>query len=1650
MKSIEFRNIDPFYYEIEFENDFIKGSNSTNKNKTGIQSIKFEQIENSNILYNVNRNNKIQQNYIWNMEKTLIQNKKFIDIINLKQKVIFESLKIFQTFKNILCMIKFSIGDLIQQMHKVINCKLQIRNNRLFFSFHLILINIILLSLFSITSAVNYEACATSTCCNGYYHCSGYGCSSQTYNCDDYIRSCSYMGCSAVPCIYGTCSSMGYCSRCLTCACTQTTYGSFEGSCCNTWYCGPTGNRYEHSDDRVCSGRRKNQEPPNNGRGLCVNPNECECSQCYGHGYYTSAGINSVCGFFRCNNKDANDPNVCSGHGRCGCAPNPNEQTVLPYPSYEPCLTPCDCTCNKDSFGKPLYMGDNCQYPVCDNIASNDITVCNGRGSCNTPGTCSCANTGDWGYSGSFCEETKCGGKVSPNSCGGPNKGECKRIEGTYTNACSCYGGYTGSECQYYVCNGVNGDDPNVCNGGVSGIPARGTCTGVNSCTCGSLWTGSNCEIHKCNGLPYTNPNACGGHGTCVTDEIAISCICDSGWTYDVDTVSICTTPVCFGKDILFFGPSLVCSGHGTCDGPDTCTCLSGWSGPECSDPICYDVPATDSNVCSSNGICSDIDTCTCNLGFDGNNCQYHLCNSIAHNLPSVCSGHGVCSGVDNCICEPGYVNNYCDEYTCYGILSNQASVCNGHGLCSAVNSCVCDEGFGGEECQYTICYSLLSNDSSICSGHGSCIGHDQCSCDTGYTELDCSYTLCYGISGLSSSVCNGKGNCISPDLCDCDEGYTGEQCEKIICFDKTSSDEDVCSSHGTCIDPNTCNCDSGYGGTKCQYSICFSLFDNDPNVCSSHGSCTAPDTCACLTGYPGDNCQYFQCNNILSSNPSVCSGHGDCIEYNHCNCEFGWTGNIGQFGQKIDCNIWTCNDTRYDLARVCSSHGSCIGVNQCKCNTYYSGQNCEFHYCTGILSNDPSVCLSRGECSSPNQCDCTTPGFTGNNCEYPICYGIPSNDSTVCSGNGFCFSPDQCSYCSSGYTGEICKTSICYDIAADDPNVCNGHGTCTFPNTCKCNRGYSGDQCDVFSCFDIASSDSFVCSGRGQCLQHDYCVCDDEYKWGGSNCELPKCFGILNSSVEVCSGNGICSIPNVCKCSNGWKGESCSLFYCHGQSNCSNHGTCISGDTCSCNDYWLGSDCSVWTCNNISKFSTDVCNGHGICSTFNSCQCQDKWFGENCELFTCFQIGLNDTKVCNSHGKCSAIDQCSCISGYIGKNCSIPLSSCRYEDSSQKFAIAKDCSTCTIASSIDNCISIINPTFMIEKGKIYGVFIIPNRQIDIISCSKVVTQASLSRLGIDPICQWLPGTNHFEIIFGEGASFSNGETIQINLLPFEDENVVSEYAFVVARTTWENSESKSISQTNSLVGIIAIASSSAVLFILLTIIVISILICCIISSIFLKRKYLNQLNKVENDTFVKNPIQSSENERSNSSGSFILHDSNLSEDGSVGSNLGNNTFSLRENIDSPNNDKEYISSYLKWLSSRQNESNLKDINTENEFSNLRGLKRIESNDPRNRNNHSSIEIDNRDISHPNSLSNWFSRAEDNHNENDSIETSFQDSAQSKWIRHEARRKVERESMLNSYWKNFTNEIQTDEWNSKRTNIVVSQIKDPFSKEKNE
>jgi len=158
------------------------------------------------------------------------------------------------------------------------------------------------------------------------------------------------------------------------------------------------------------------------------------------------------------------------------------------------------------------------------------------------------------------------------------------------------------------------------------------------------------------------------------------------------------------------------CENGGTCVGPDTCRCKTGWEGVDCTEPVCP-------GPCGPREICTGPGSCTCIPGYAGPGCTEALCVQS-------CENGGVCSAPDTCQCVEGWFDSNCTTPVC-------SQTCGNGGNCTGPDECACPGDWSGHDCRVPVC-------EQTCGNGGYCTAPDTCTCPPQWSGHDCSLPVCH------------------------------------------------------------------------------------------------------------------------------------------------------------------------------------------------------------------------------------------------------------------------------------------------------------------------------------------------------------------------------------------------------------------------------------------------------------------------------------------------------------------------------------------------------------------------------------------------------------------------------------------------------------------------------------------------------------------------------------------------------------------------------------------------------------------------------------------------------------------------------------------------------------------------------------------
>ena len=166
-----------------------------------------------------------------------------------------------------------------------------------------------------------------------------------------------------------------------------------------------------------------------------------------------------------------------------------------------------------------------------------------------------------------------------------------------------------------------------------------------------------------------------------------------------INTPNILVNPVtqAFTRGPVIQGEGVYeCYNAGSCIGPDYCTCTDGYEGDDCNTPLCRHLQVSGSvSSCLNGGICSLKDRCDCVqtdsvlwkvhpltsrglTGWTGSDCSMPICTQgyydpFCGDLPQApggegcyrCANNGNCTAPDVCTCAKGWTGFDCKTPVC-------------------------------------------------------------------------------------------------------------------------------------------------------------------------------------------------------------------------------------------------------------------------------------------------------------------------------------------------------------------------------------------------------------------------------------------------------------------------------------------------------------------------------------------------------------------------------------------------------------------------------------------------------------------------------------------------------------------------------------------------------------------------------------------------------------------------------------------------------------------------------------------------------------------------------------------------------------------------------------------------------------------------
>lgn len=274
------------------------------------------------------------------------------------------------------------------------------------------------------------------------------------------------------------------------------------------------------------------------------------------------------------------------------------------------------------------------------------------------------------------------------------------------------------------------------------------------------------------------------------------------------------------------------CYYDGSCLGPDSCSCMDGYEGFDCSTPLCRHLRLDSSvSTCINGGICVARDKCKC---IQTPSVLYTKHKDTQRGITGWTG-----SDCSTPMCSQGYYDPFC-----YGLPQAPAGQgcyrCANGGNCTAPDVCTCADGWTGYDCKTPVCEVFADPLTRKQLG----------TVDEGkigaFEKRPCDVDAIYGVHGWKGRKYT-RGNCTMPNQCTClcMERYNVKACHKkgLQCEgpwqDELYWARNVLVSRGPQYVFGSRDCKSGYEGnldymdrfTTCHLSIYVPHFLEENSV---------------------------------------------------------------------------------------------------------------------------------------------------------------------------------------------------------------------------------------------------------------------------------------------------------------------------------------------------------------------------------------------------------------------------------------------------------------------------------------------------------------------------------------------------------------------------------------------------------------------------------------------------------------------------------------------------------------------------------------------------------------------------------------------------------------------------------------------------
>jgi len=691
-----------------------------------------------------------------------------------------------------------------------------------------------------------------------------------------------------------------------------------------------------------------------------------------------------------------------------------------------------------------------------------------------------------------------------------------------------------------------------------------------------------------------------------------------------------------------------ICENGGECIADEQCSCVSGWSGDDCSVPICsISCPGT-------RQVCVAPDTCDCVPGYSGfPGCTVALCVQN-------CENGGICSAPDTCTCAAGWIDPNCTTPVC-------DQTCGNSGNCTAPDSCTCTEDWTGIDCRTPICRQT-------CQNGGHCVAPDTCLCPPEYSGHDCSLPVCWQ-GFLEADSENSTFPEVAQRITDaslrpgaltteeaigivwrqsepCDDSFAENWCNSTNGFDCHQKARKKTLMGASCIrielalgaitpfpyemESSSTSLTGLWRRTpSTPYGWNAAFVPGPDDALSSDwesklNNWRAPDATAMSDRMVAHVKEMF-----VTQGRYVCANGGACSAPNVCVCASGWSG--------FDCRTPVCENGYYvppsetNPGFVEFEGGNLVaekfpgqGLYECSIRAFTEWENPSYmHQHPNFYSRYMDHHVDEWSPSNRFQLEPESPYYwTG--MSWPATYvhtdpeGNHTNKGWRRNGIwqriiGTEWMKGECEVefdrvCPRDPSKAIDVRTLLPSEPLEDTEAAF-RPVVTFNDSREEGVGRwfeSGGEC--------VDRVLWGCKNNGTCVGPSTCECAQG--WAGPDCTIPVCeetcsrpadedLGVDSNGHKIFSrGTGNCTLPDVCTCELGWTGPKCAEPLCAQE--CNNKGICTAPDTCSCARWrntwrdrrldggrplfqdqngdpqltgWTGYDCSTPICTQAEEF---------------------------------------------------------------------------------------------------------------------------------------------------------------------------------------------------------------------------------------------------------------------------------------------------------------------------------------------------------------------------------------------------------------------------------------------------------------------------------